>query len=60
MFDEKNIENVLENLFWVVITDGERWDSWKNYLIICVADQIISDKIKTLIKERWDNNAQEV
>ncbi|MCX6580338.1 MAG: hypothetical protein NT166_09140 [Candidatus Aminicenantes bacterium] len=60
MFDEKNIENVLENLFWVVITDGERWDSWKNYLIICVADQIISDKIKKLIKEKWDNNAQEV
>lgn len=60
MFDEKNIENVLENLFWVVITDGERWDTWKNYLIICVDDQIISNKITSLIKERWDKNAQEV
>jgi hypothetical protein len=56
MFDEKNIENILENLFWVVITDGERWDSWKNYLIICIDDQNISDKIKKLVMEKWGIN----
>jgi hypothetical protein len=55
MFDERKVEDVLENLFWVVITDSDRWDTWESYLIIVVGAPSISDNIKTLIKEKWND-----
>lgn len=55
VFDDKNIESVLESLFWGVITDAERWESWKCYLIIVIGDTDVSSDIKKLIKEKWND-----
>lgn len=55
MFDDKDIESVLENLFWGVITDDERWENWKNYLLTVIGDPNAASDVKKLIKEKWND-----
>ena len=56
IFDEDKIECVLENLFWTVITDDERWDDWGEYHIIVFKDRQNAKYIKNLLHKKWNDN----
>jgi hypothetical protein len=46
----------LENIYGFLISaipDGDRWDSWEEYLILIIGDNGITEELKQQISKKW-------
>lgn len=53
IYDEENIEEVLDYFFLGTFTDDERWDNWDKYHIIVINDINTRTEIVELLKSKW-------